>query len=107
MKDSCESGDSYEYYIGRWSLRVAESFTDLQSPSSGLKWLDIGCGSGALSEVIVNNQEPSVLFAIDQSEVFIRTAQKRLGSRVHCKVANALSLPLSNSSVNIAVPGLS
>ena len=106
MKDSWESGDSYEYYMGRWSRLVAESFIDWLSPSSGLKWLDIGCGSGALSDAIINNHQPAVLIAIDQSENFIRTAQKRLGSGVRCRVGNALSLPLDNASVNIAVSGL-
>lgn len=106
MKDSWESGDSYEYYMGRWSRLVAESFLDWLFPSSGLKWLDIGCGSGALSEAIINKYVPSAIVAIDQSEDFIKTAQKRLGSRVHCRVGDALSLPLDNSSVNIAVSGL-
>jgi len=106
MKDSWESGDPYEYYMGRWSRLVAESFTDWLSPSSGLSWLDIGCGSGALSEVIISNHKPAVLTAIDQSEDFVKTAQKRLGRRALCRVGNALSLPLDNSSVNIAVSGL-
>ena len=106
MKDSWESCDSYEYYMGRWSRLVAESFIEWLSPSSGLKWLDIGCGSGALSEAIIYNHESTVLTAIDQSEDFVSTAQNRLSSRVQCIVGNALSLPLGNSSVNIAVSGL-
>jgi ubiquinone/menaquinone biosynthesis C-methylase UbiE len=81
MKDSWESGDPYEYYMGRWSLLVAESFVDWLSPSSGLNWLDIGCGSGALSEAIINNHKPAALTAIDQSEDFVKTAQKRLGKK--------------------------
>ena len=106
MKDSWESCDSYEYYMGRWSRLVAESFIEWLSPSSGMKWLDIGCGSGALSEAIIYNHEPKVLTAIDQSEDFVSTAQNRLSSRVQCIVGNALSLPLGNSSVNIAVSRL-
>jgi ubiquinone/menaquinone biosynthesis C-methylase UbiE len=106
MKDFWESGDPYEYYMGRWSLLVAESFVDWLSPSSGLNWLDIGCGSGALSEAIIKNHKPAALTAIDQSEDFVKTAQKRLGNRAHCRVGNALSLPLDNCSVNIAVSGL-
>ena len=106
MKESWESCDSYEYYMGRWSRLVAESFIEWLSPSSGLKWLDIGCGSGALSEAIIYNHESTVLTAIDQSEDFVSTAQNRLSSRVQCIVGNALSLPLGNSSVNIAVSRL-
>jgi len=106
MKDSWESSDSYEYYMGRWSRLVAESFADWLSPSSGLNWLDIGCGTGALSEAIINHHKPAALTAIDQSEEFVRTAQKRFGSRAHCSVGNALSLPLEDFSVNVTVSGL-
>jgi ubiquinone/menaquinone biosynthesis C-methylase UbiE len=106
MKDSWESGDPYEYYMGRWSRLVAHLFIDWLSPSSGLNWLDIGCGSGALSEVIISNHKPAALTAIDQSKGFVNIAQKRLGSRAKCRVGNALSLPMDESSVNIAVSGL-
>jgi ubiquinone/menaquinone biosynthesis C-methylase UbiE len=106
MKDSWKAGDPYEYFMGRWSRLVAQLFFDWLSPSSGLNWLDIGCGSGALSEVIINNHNPAALIAIDQSEGFVRITQKRLGSRAHCTVGNALSLPLEESSVNITVSGL-
>jgi ubiquinone/menaquinone biosynthesis C-methylase UbiE len=106
MKDSWKSGDPYDYYMGRWSRLVAESFVWWLSPSSELNWLDIGCGSGALSEAIINNCKPAALTAIDQSEDFVKTAQKRLGSRANCKVGNALSLPLEASTINIAVSGL-
>lgn len=47
-----------------------------------------------------------MLTAIDQSEGFVKIAQKRLGGRAHCKVGDALSLPLDESSVDIAVSGL-
>jgi len=106
MKDSWESSDPYEYYMGRWSRLVAQPFIDWLSPSSGLSWLDIGCGTGALSEVIINNHNPEELIAIDQSEGFVSSAQIRLGSRAHCKVGNALSLPLEDSLVNVTVSGL-
>jgi len=106
VKDSWESSDPYEYYMGRWSCLVAQAFVDWLALTSGLNWLDIGCGTGALSEAIINNHKPAALLAIDQSDGFIRTAQKRLGSRAHCSVASALSLPLKAFSVNVTVSGL-
>lgn len=106
MKDAWQSGDPYEYYMGRWSSLVAESFIDWLSPRAELKWLDVGCGSGALSEAIINKHSPAVITAIDQSDEFVTTAQKRLGNIATCKVGNALSLPLSDSSVDAAVAGL-
>jgi SAM-dependent methyltransferase len=92
--------------MGRWSGIVAESFTDWLALSSGLKWLDIGCGSGALSEAVINKNKPAKLIAIDQSESFLNTAKKRLESLADCIVGNALSLPLVDSLVDATVSGL-
>ncbi len=103
---SWKSGDLYEYFMGRWSRLVARAFIDWLSPPPGLKWLDIGCGSGALSEAIINNCNPSEVTAIDQSDGFVKEAQKRLGKLVHCRVGNALSLPVEDASVHFAVSGL-
>jgi len=106
MDDSWQSGDPYEYYMGRWSKLVAKQFVEWLSPSPGRRWVDVGCGSGALSEAIINRHDPETVIAIDQSEGFVRTAQQRLGSKASCKVGNALSLPLDDASFDFVVSGL-
>jgi len=106
VKDSWQSGNPYEYFMGRWSRLVADVFIDWISPEAGLRWLDVGCGSGALSEAILNKSNPEYIIAIDQSEGFVRTAQERLGDRVKCKVGDAISLPVDDSSIDLAVSGL-
>ena len=70
--------------MGRWSRIVARSFIDWLYPSPGLKWLDVGCGSGALSEAVINNHKPAELTAIDQSEGFVITVQKLLSIVQKC-----------------------
>jgi SAM-dependent methyltransferase len=106
MRDPWETGDAYEAYMGRWSRLVASRFVDWLAAPTGLNWLDVGCGSGALSEAIVTKSRPTHLIAIDQSDGFVRTAQRKLGERACCKVADALALPLADSSVDVAVSGL-
>lgn len=106
IEDSWKLGDQYEYFMGRWSRLVARAFLDWLSPSSGLKWLDIGCGSGALSEAVINNCKPTEVTAIDQSDGFVKEVKKRLGKLAHCRVGNALSLPVEDASVHFAVSGL-
>ena len=106
MEDSWESGDPYEYFMGRWSRLVGQSFIECLSPAPGLKWLDIGCGTGVLSEVVLSKKNPSELIAIDQSEGFIHSARQRLGAQAQCKVGNALDLPLKDNSVDLALSGL-
>lgn len=106
MKDAWKSGDPYEVFMGRWSRLVGRSFIDWLSPSPGLRWLDVGCGTGALSEAVLHTQEPSELTAIDQSEGFVKSAQARLGPRARCRVANAMDLPMGDDSMDFAVSGL-
>ena len=106
VNDSWQTGDPYEYYMGRWSKRVAELFVDWLSQPSGLRWLDVGCGSGALSEVVLAKNNPVEVIAIDPSEGFVRTAQQRLGNRARCQTGDALSLPLDDASVHASVSGL-
>ena len=106
MNDSWKSGNPYEYFMGRWSKVVADAFVDWLSPQAGLRWLDVGCGSGALSEAIIQKCGPAQVIGIDQSEGFVRMARERLGARAMCKVGEATALPLDDSSVDIAVSGL-
>ena len=106
MRDSWQSGDPYEYYMGRWSKLVANQFVDWLLPKAGRKWLDVGCGTGALSEAIITRHNPETVVAIDQSDGFVRAAQQRLGNKARCEVGNALSLPLDDGSTDLAVSGL-
>jgi len=106
MNDSWQSGDPYEYFMGRWSKLAAELFVDWLSLPSGLRWLDVGCGSGALSDAVIAKTNPVEVIAIDQSEGFVKTAQQRLGILAKCKVGDALSLPLDDASVDVSISGL-
>lgn len=106
MNDSWKSGDPYEYYMGRWSKLVAKLFVHWLLPRPDLRWLDVGCGSGALSETIVNLHKPKKVTAVDQSAGFVQAAQQRLGHIAECIVGNALSLPIDDASNDMAVSGL-
>ncbi len=106
MNDTWQSHDHYEKFMGRWSRLVANQFLDWLASDPGLKWLDVGCGSGALIDAVMRKYEPTEVSAIDQSEAFVKAAQQRLGNGVHCRVGNALNLPLEDASVNITISGL-
>jgi ubiquinone/menaquinone biosynthesis C-methylase UbiE len=106
MKDSWKSGDPYEYFMGRWSTLAAKGFLHWLSPGYGLNWLDVGCGTGALSEAGIHGFKPKNVMAIDQSKELVLTAQSRLGSKAICKVGNALDLPVADSSVDLTISGL-
>lgn len=106
MKDLWESGGPYEYFMGRWSHLVGQSFVDWLSASPNKRWLDIGCGTGALSEAILSKQNPSELMAIDQSEAFVKSAKQRLSGPAQCEVGNAINLSFQDSRFDYVVSGL-
>jgi SAM-dependent methyltransferase len=106
MKDSWESGNPYERFMGRWSRLVSDKFIDWLAAPTDLKWLDVGCGTGALSEAIQARQQPRTLYAIDQSQGFVESTQARLGIDATCQVGNAMDLPLPDSSFDLTVSGL-
>ncbi len=60
-------GEAYELNIGRWSRVAGKIFLDWLSLPNGLRWLDVGCGTGAFTEIILNRSEPSAINAVDPS----------------------------------------
>ena len=100
-------GDLYEPYVGRWSRAVAREFVAWLGVDAGGDWLDVGCGTGALSDVIVHHAEPRTVVGVDPSADFVAYATAHLGSaHVTFRVGDAQDLPLEDDSVDAAVSGL-
>ena len=53
-----DDGAAYERYMGKWSQLAGETFLDWLAPKSGLRWLDVGCGNGAFTEMLVERCAP-------------------------------------------------
>lgn len=105
--DAWQAGDSYNVYMGRWSRQIAPIFLDWLDPPEGLEWLEVGCGTGALSSAIVASCNPKSLFAIDASPGFLATAQASVTDpRVTFHLADAQALPLDDDSADVAVSAL-
>ena len=59
---------AYERFMGRWSRQLAPRFLQwLQAPAGG-HWLDVGCGTGALTAAICTRTEPASVLGCDPSE---------------------------------------
>jgi SAM-dependent methyltransferase len=106
MQDLWASGDPYEDFMGRWSQLVASNFLRWLDPSLGSRWIDVGCGTGALSAAVLSICEPAALTALDQSPAFVAAAAERLSQPAECRVGDALAIPLSDYAVDYAVSGL-
>jgi SAM-dependent methyltransferase len=103
---SWQRGDGYERYMGRWSRQLAPLFLRWLAAEPGRRWLDVGCGTGALSAAILDEGAPTSITGVDPSEGFLATAQSRLGERVAWHRAAAADLPLPDGSVDVVVSGL-
>jgi SAM-dependent methyltransferase len=106
-RDTWAAGDAYEPYVGRWSRRVAHEFLGWIAMPPHLRWLDVGCGTGAVTQTILAHAEPAEVIGIDPSEGFVTTARERTRDpRASFRIGDARQLPLEDASVDVAVSGL-
>jgi SAM-dependent methyltransferase len=106
-KDRWGAGNLYEPYVGRWSRLVAKEFFAWVQAPPNLDWLDVGCGTGALTETILKVAEPRSVRGIDPSAGFIEHARAHVTDpRVTFEVADAQSLPVEPARFGAAVSGL-
>ena len=105
--DRWSGGDAYERYVGRWSRLVAPIFVDWLAIGPGRRWLDVGCGTGALSATVLARAEPASIVGIDPSPDFVTHARERVADpRATFAVGDAQAIPLDGGSVQVVVAGL-
>ncbi len=51
--DTWSAGEHYERYMGRWSRQIATRYLDWLDAPRDAAWLDLGCGTGALTQTIL------------------------------------------------------
>lgn len=101
------AAEAYERYVGRWSRPVARAFVGRLAVPPGAAWVDVGCGTGALVQAILEQGDPRAVTGLDRSEGFIEAARQQLtDGRVQFQVADAAHLPLDSGSQDAAVSGL-
>jgi SAM-dependent methyltransferase len=106
ISDNWERGDPYEQYVGRWSRRVAPRFLAWLNVPAGRRWLDVGCGTGALSAAILDQCAPSSVAGVEPSEGFLEKAKEQLAGRALLQRGNAAAIPLEDDSVDACVSAL-
>jgi len=107
LNDVWAIGAAYEPYVGRWSRLVALEFLACLGVAPAKQWLDIGCGTGALSQVILDVVSPSKVKGVDPSEKYIAFARDQVvDDRVSFIVGDAQALPFESAQFDAVVSGL-
>jgi SAM-dependent methyltransferase len=105
--DRWDAGDRYEAYIGRWSRLVGRRFMAWLEPRAGLDWLDVGCGTGALTAIVLEDAQPGSIVGVDPSSGFLEHARSSVQDpRARFILGDARQLPLEDATVDAAVSGL-
>jgi SAM-dependent methyltransferase len=106
VADTWERGNPYERYVGRWSRRVAPAFLAWLDAPAGKRWLDVGCGTGALSASILDRCAPRSVVGVEPSDGFLAVARDHLGDRAALHTGSATAIPLAGAAVDMVVSGL-
>jgi ubiquinone/menaquinone biosynthesis C-methylase UbiE len=102
-----DDGAAYERMMGTWSRLAGNVFLDWLNPRPGLRWLDVGCGNGAFTAMLIERCAPAEVLGIDPSEAQLAFARTRPGSQVAgFHQGDAVALPFPESRFDAAVMAL-
>ena len=101
------SGDAYELYVGRWSRSVAKEFLRWLRPARSARWLDVGCGTGALTQAILNEAAPATVRAEDPSSAHVAHVREHVTDpRVEFGLGGAEAIATPDATYDYVVSGL-
>lgn len=99
-----DDGEAYERYMGKWSQLAGNAFLNWLVPQPGLRWLDVGCGNGAFTELLAERCTPISLHGVDPAEGQLNFARARpvfqIAQFVH---GDAMALPFQDDMFDMAV----
>ena len=100
-------GSAYDAYVGRWSRLVAEEFVAWLARPAGRRWLDVGCGTGALTATVLRTADPARVAGVDRSVSFLADARGGTADpRAAFTAGDAVALPLAGDRFDVVVSGL-
>lgn len=102
-----DDGAAYERMMGTWSRLAGNVFLDWLAPPANLRWIDVGCGNGSFTELIVERCAPSEVQGLDPSEGQLAFARTRPAARIaKFHQGNAVALPFAERKFDVAIMAL-
>jgi len=100
-------GAAYERRMARWSRAAGAIFLDWVAPRKGARWLDVGCGTGVFTELVVEKCSPATVIAVDPAAAQIELARsKPVAARADFRVADAQTLPFPDGTFDVVASAL-
>jgi ubiquinone/menaquinone biosynthesis C-methylase UbiE len=104
---SFHDGAGYEQFMGRWSRALGQRFLRWVAPPADARWLDVGCGTGIFTELILDRCSPAAVFAVDPAKAQIEHALSQpVGQRAEFWLADAQALPFPDTSFDVVASAL-
>ena len=102
-----DDGAAYERFMGRWSRAAGAIFLDWVAPPRDARWLDVGCGTGVFTELVLDRCSPATVIAIDPSAAQIKLARsKSVAERADFRVADAQAMPFADGAFDVVASAL-
>jgi ubiquinone/menaquinone biosynthesis C-methylase UbiE len=102
-----DDGAAYERMMGVWSRLAGEIFLDWLAPRPGLKWIDVGCGNGAFTDLVIARNAPAEIKGVDPSDGQLAYARTRRGTEMaDFHKGDAMALPFPDTSFDVAIMAL-
>ncbi len=102
-----DDGAAYERMMGVWSRIAGNTFLNWLAVPKGLRWVDVGCGNGAFTDLLIERCVPSQAKGIDPSAGQIQFAKSRPGAKMaEFTVGDAMVLPYADKSFDVATMAL-
>jgi len=100
---NARSATAYEHFMGRWSRQLSPRFIEFAGISDGERILDVGCGTGSLTRVLLDSADLKSIAAVDLADVYLESARQAIRDpRVGFKTGDATSLPFADKSFDRA-----
>lgn len=97
-------GAGYERYMGAWSQLAGRTLLEWLAAPAGARWLDVGCGNGAFTEMLVECCAPATVHGIDPSDAQIAFARTREATRMaEFRQGDAMALPFDDDAFDVSV----